>query len=70
VRDSIEKQIGQHLAIRPGIAVHDEIGLAFDVERQIVLPQARPQAHHHLLGQVGQIEAALIGVVAVGGRPA
>ena len=58
VRDRIEKQIGQHLAIGPGITVHGEIGLALDIERQIVLSQSRPQAHDDLLGQVAEVEAA------------
>ena len=34
----------------------------------MVFSQSRPQAHHHLLGQVAEIEAALIGVIAVGGH--
>jgi len=58
MRDRIEEQIGQHLPVRPGIGVHHQIGLAIDVERQIVLAQARPQTHHHLLGEVAEIEAA------------
>ena len=67
MRHRIEEQIGEHLPVGPGIAVHDQIGLAVDVERQIVLAQARPQAHHHLLGEVAEVEGALVGIVAVGG---
>src|ERR1700738_2289514 len=67
MRHRIEEQVGQHLSVGPGIAVHGEIGLAVDVQRQIVLPQARPQAHHHLLGQIAEVEGALIRVIA-GGR--
>ena len=67
MRHRIEEQIGEHLPVRPGIRVHAEIGLAVDVERQIVLAQARPQAHHHLLGQIAEVEDALIGVIPVGG---
>ena len=50
MRHRIQEQIGEHLPVGPGIAVHDEVGLAVDGERQIVLSQARPQAHHDLLG--------------------
>ena len=60
VRHRIEEQIGQHLPVGPGIGVHDQIGLAVDVERQMVLAQSRPQAHHHLLGQIAEVEDALI----------
>src|SRR5229473_1561858 len=67
VRHRIEEQIGEHLAIGPGIGVHGQIGLAVDAERQMVLSQARSQAHHHLLGQVAEVEDALIRVVPVGG---
>ena len=35
--DRVEEEIGQHLAVRSGIAVHRQIGLAFDVEGQILL---------------------------------
>ena len=62
----IEEQIGQHLPVGAGIAVHQEIGLAIDVQRQIVFPQARPQGQRHLLGEVGKVEGALVGIVAVG----
>src|SRR5262249_3391434 len=68
VRERIEKQVGQHLTIGAGIRVHDEVGLTLDVERQIVLPQAGPETHHHLLGQVAEIEAALVGIISVGGN--
>src|SRR5258707_15857599 len=50
VRHRIEEQLGEYLSVGPGITVHDEVGLAVDGERQIVLSQARPQAHHDLLG--------------------
>ncbi len=43
------------------------MGLAVDVERQIVLRNPGRQAHHHLLGQVAEIEHALVGIIAVGG---
>ena len=33
----------------------------------MVLSQPRAQAHHDLLGQIAEIEAALIGIIAVGG---
>lgn len=66
VRHRIQKQIGQHLPVRPGIAVHGQVGLALDVQRQVLLAQARAQAHHHLLGEVGEVEAALVRIVAVG----
>ena len=56
MRHRIEEQIGEHLSVRAGIAVHGEVGLAIDVERQIVFAQARPQAHHHLLGEVAEVE--------------
>ena len=67
MRHRIEEQVGEHLSIGAGIAVHHQIGLALDIERQVVLAQARPQAHHHLLGEIAEIEAALIRIVAVGG---
>ncbi len=67
VRHRVEEQVGEHLSVRAGIAVHRQIRLAIDVERQIVLAQAGPQRHHHLLGEIAKVEAALIGVVAVGG---
>ena len=34
----------------------------------MMLSQSRPQAHHHLLGQIAEIEAALIRIIAVGGN--
>src|SRR6185503_10075932 len=51
------------MPVRAGIAVHGQAWLAIDVERQIVFAQARPQAHHHLLGEVAEIEAALVRIV-------
>src|SRR5689334_9187256 len=38
VRDGIEEQVGKHLPVWPGIAVHCQTRLALDVEREIVLP--------------------------------
>ena len=32
-----------------------------------MLSQPGPQAHDHLLGEIAQIEAALVGVIAIGG---
>src|SRR5882672_1509787 len=57
----------EHLPVGAGIAVHRQVRLAIDVERQIVLAQTGPQRHHHLLREVAKVEAALVGVVAIGG---
>src|ERR1700686_3342362 len=67
MRHRVEKQIGQHLSVGTGIRVHRQIGLTLDGERQIVLAQARPQAHHHLLGEIAEVEGTLVRVIAVGG---
>ncbi len=32
-----------------------------------MLAQARPQAHHHLLGEIAEVEGTLVRVIAVGG---
>ena len=37
VYDLVEEEICEHLPVGPGIAVHRQIGLAFDVEVQILL---------------------------------
>src|SRR6516164_1934529 len=68
MRHRVEEQVGQHLAVGTRIAVHDQVRLTIDVERQVALAQAWPQSHHNLLGQIGQIERPLIRVVAVGGN--
>ena len=60
VRDRIEEEIGQYLSVRPGIAIHLQIGLALDVERQVVLSQTRAQAFENLLGEVADVEDTLI----------
>ena len=65
VRDRVEEQVGQHLAIRPRIAVHHQFGLAFDIENQVLLAETRPQAHGDLFGQDAKIEDALVRSVAV-----
>ena len=41
MRNRVEKEIGEHLSVWSGVAVHREIGLAFDVQDQIVLSQRR-----------------------------
>ena len=66
VRDRVEEQVGQHLAVGTGKAVHGQVRLAVDRQRQVLLAHPRLQTHHHLLGQVGEIERPLVGVVAVG----
>ena len=57
--DRIEEQVGQHLSVRSGIAVHGQIGLAFDLECKFFLAEAWPQAQDNLFGQIAQIEHAL-----------
>jgi hypothetical protein len=61
----VEEEIGQHLPVWPGIAVHRHIGLALDKD-QILFSQAQPQTHGHLPCQVAEIEDALVGVILVG----
>ena len=62
----IEHQIGQHLAVRSGIAVHGEIGLAFDADREILTSQPEPQALDNLLGHLGEIKLPSIRNTAIG----
>src|SRR6266436_4612287 len=66
MRDRVEEEVGQHLSIGPWIAVHRQAGLAFDVEGEVLLPQARPQAHGDLFSQIAEVEDALTRVTAVG----
>src|SRR5207237_10900190 len=56
----IEEEIGQHLPVRAGIAVHRQIGGTFDGEGEILLSQPRTQAHDDLFGQIAQIEGAMV----------
>jgi hypothetical protein len=56
----IQQQVRQHLPVRTGIAVHRQVRSAVDRKRQLFLTQPRLQAHHHLLGEIGEIEHALI----------
>src|SRR6266702_4108929 len=65
VRDRVEEEVGQHLSVRPRIAVHGQIGPALDVEDEIFLSQARPQAQDDLFSQVAEIEDALVRVVSI-----
>src|SRR6202011_1407885 len=37
MRHRVEEQVGKHLSVGAGIAVHRQVGLAIDVEREIVL---------------------------------
>ena len=65
MHDRIEEEVGQHLPVRSGIAAHRQIGLAFDIERQIVLSQGRAQAQEKLLGEFADVESATIRKVAI-----
>src|SRR6202166_5460205 len=50
VRDRVEEKVGQHLSVRAGIAVHQEIRLALDLERKLLLLAATgPQTLGDLL---------------------
>src|SRR6202047_797713 len=62
----IENQVGEHLAVRSGIAVHGEIGLAFDADRQILTSQPEPQSFDNLFGHLAEIKASPIRNVAIG----
>ena len=66
MRDRVEEEVGQYLSVGPWIAVHRQTGLAFDVEGEVLLSQARPQAHGDLFSQIAEIEAALTRVAPVG----
>ena len=48
------------------MAVHCQIGLALDLENQILPSQARPQTRGHLFSQMAEVEDALIREVSVG----
>src|SRR5882757_2211562 len=48
VCDRIEEEIGQQLSVWSRVAVDPQIGLARDVQGQVLLSQARPQAHDNL----------------------
>src|SRR5450755_1152137 len=61
----IEDQVGEYLAIRAGIAVHGEIGLAFDVDRQLT-SQPEPQSFDNLFGHLAEIKVSAIRNVAIG----
>ena len=56
MRDRIEEQIGQHLAVRSGIAVHRQVGLALDVQATMFLGSAGPKPDGNLFGQVAEVE--------------
>src|SRR6476619_6986946 len=56
MRHGVQEQVSKYLPVWTGITIHHEIGLAIDIERQVVLAQARPQAHHHLLGEIAETE--------------
>ena len=60
VSHRIQQQVGQHLPIWTGIAVHRQVRSAVDRKGQLLLAQPRLQAHHHLLGEIGEIEHALV----------
>jgi hypothetical protein len=60
VGDRVEKEVGQHQPVRSRIAVDHQIGLALDLEGKIVLSQTGPEAPDDLLGQITEIENALI----------
>src|SRR5271154_3891954 len=44
VRDRVEEQVGQHLAVRAGIAFHRQIGRALDIEKWLLLSRSWSQA--------------------------
>jgi len=60
MQDRIEEEIGQHLPVWARVTVHRQIGGTFDGEGEILLSQARTQAHDDLFGQIAQIEDALV----------
>src|SRR5207248_1216430 len=66
VRRGIENQVGEHLAVRSGIAVHGEIGLAFDADCQILTSQSEPESFNNLSGHLAEIKASAIRNVAIG----
>src|SRR6516164_9600319 len=45
----IQEEVRKHLPVGSGIAVHRQIGLALDVDRQVVPSQSWAQAHENLL---------------------
>ena len=55
VHRGIDNQIGEHLAVRSGIAVHGEIGLAFDADHKISA-QPVPQSFDDLLERLYQVD--------------
>src|SRR5437762_5629018 len=64
VHGGIENQVGEHLAVRSGIAVHGEIALAFDVDHKI-FAQPEPQSLNNLLGHLAEIKASPVRKVAI-----
>jgi hypothetical protein len=60
MRHRIKEQVGQYLPLGAGIADHGQIGLALDLQREVFLSQTWSQAQNDLIGQVAQIESALI----------
>ena len=52
----VEDKVGQHLAVGPGIAVHDDARRDVDRERDRRSLQRRAQAGDDLLGRFAQIE--------------
>jgi hypothetical protein len=67
MHDRIEEEVGEHLPVGSRTAVHGQIGLAVDVERQVALSPAWTQAHEHLLGQVTWIKHAPLQVASIRG---
>ena len=65
VHQRIQDQVGQHLAVGAGIAVHHDLLGDIDGERDRRALQRRQQARDDLLGRLAQLEDAAFGVAAV-----
>jgi hypothetical protein len=62
----IDNQIGEHLAVKSGIAVHSKVGLAIDPKSKIVTSQAGSKASDNLFGHLAEIKAPPIRKIALG----
>src|ERR1700742_682226 len=66
MRFGIEDQVGQHLAVRSGIAVHGKVRLAIDREGNALASLAGLQASDDLLRYLAEIETPPVRQFAIG----
>ena len=67
VNHAVKEQVGQHLPIGAGIAVHENAGGNIDAERDVGFSQDRAQAGNNVVGRFAQIELSAVRVTAIDG---